>query len=202
MKIRKLGEILAGLVPVIAIAGMGFYFWQQDQAKKALARPDYENPTARYESPIVTDLKDSKEVQVAAVLDGDTIKLENGESVRLCGIDAPEKAQPLGTESKANLEKLIDAAGRTVIVQQRDRDRYGRIVGEVFAPVPGSAEEKYLNAEQILSGNAYLYKQYSGNCMNEVVLEQSEKKAKAENQGVWKAGVQKPWEFRKAQREK
>jgi micrococcal nuclease len=52
------------------------------------------------------------------------------------------------------------AADGTVLVMENDRDKYGRIVGEVFTEVPNSEEEKFLNAEQVRSGLAYQYKKY------------------------------------------
>ena len=140
--------------------------------------------------------------------DGDTIVLDNGDKIRFCGIDAPETqhgnkpGQPLGEESKANLQRLIDAAGGTVLVMEGDRDRYGRIVAEIFTKVAGSQEEKYLNGEQVRSGLAYDYKQYSKSCLNHDVIETSEERAKAEKKGVWSGSYQKPWDFRKVQRER
>jgi micrococcal nuclease len=181
VKLRKSLKALMNLVPIV-IAGLGYLAWNNTQSGQTVPSEPYQI--------------------VRSVSDGDTIELESREKIRLCGIDAPEKAQPLGAESKANLQRLIDAAGGKVIVQRRDKDKYGRTVAELFTSIPGSQEEKYLNAEQILSGNAYLYKQFSGNCLNENVLETVEAKAKSANLGVWKANVQKPWEFRKAQRAK
>ena len=125
-----------------------------------------------------------------------------GRKVRFCGIDAPESSQPLGSESTANLKKLIDAAGGEVIVAEHDRDRYGRIVAEVFTSVPNSQEEKLLNYEQVRAGLAYEYKQYSGKCMNGSVLRNGEKLAQSERKGVWNGGnYQKPWDYRKQKRE-
>ena len=129
--------------------------------------------------------------QVKRVTDGDKIVLDNGDKIRLCGIDALEKAQPLGDESKANLQRLIDAAGGTVLVMEGERDRYGRIVGEVFTKVIGS-EEKYLNGEQVRSGLAYDYKQYSKSCLNHNVIATSEERAITEKKGVWSGSYQKP----------
>ena len=42
-------------------------------------------------------------VYCTAVIDGDTIRLDNGETVRLIGIDAPELSQPGGEMSRQYL---------------------------------------------------------------------------------------------------
>lgn len=69
----------------------------------------------------------------ADVADGDTLVIA-GERVRLYGIDAPELDQPChdgapcGQRARAHLAGLV--AGRTVICEQRDTDRYGREVAQ------------------------------------------------------------------------
>ena len=62
------------------------------------------------------------EVRIA---DGDTIAID-GERIRLFGIDAPERAQPGGSEATTTLRRLIGAA--TPRCQRVDTDRYGRTV--------------------------------------------------------------------------
>jgi hypothetical protein len=83
-------------------------------------------------------------VSVASVIDGDTIEI-HGRRVRLHGIDAPESAQTCldgrgrewrcGQRAALALQQLIGR--RTVTRYQRDIDRYGRFVGQCFAPMPG-----------------------------------------------------------------
>jgi endonuclease YncB( thermonuclease family) len=137
---------------------------------------------------------------VKRVSDGDTLVLENGNRIRLCGIDAPEKDQPLGKESKTNLERLIANARNQVMVQETDRDRYGRIVAEVFvkANTSNPEEEYLLNAEQLSAGMAYVYPQYVNGCTQPDVLKQAERNAIAAKKGVWSnPNSVKPWDFRK-----
>jgi len=71
--------------------------------------------------------------KVGSVGDGDTIiVLYNGQhkEIRLHGIDCPEKGQSHGQQAKALTTALV--AGRSVDVDQKDIDRYGRIVGLVL----------------------------------------------------------------------
>ncbi|GBE95739.1 thermonuclease family protein [Nostoc cycadae] len=139
--------------------------------------------------------------QVVKVSDGDTITVRQGQlqaRVRFCGIDAPESKQPLGQESKANLQRLVNEVGGRVSILEIERDRYGRIVGEVYSSKNGG--EKLLNEEQLSSGNAYLYSQYVGKCPNKIALRNAEAIAKFKKIGVWAGNYQKPWDYRKQQR--
>ena len=76
--------------------------------------------------------------QVLKVSDGDTIniqKVENGKFVgemlriRMYGMDAPEKTQDYGSESRQALEKLV--TGKNLSVEVKNKDRYGRTVAVV-----------------------------------------------------------------------
>lgn len=96
--------------------------------------------------------------RVVGVADGDTITvLAAGnvqEKIRVAGIDAPEKKQPFGQASKLSLSNLV--YGRPVTVEWRKRDRYRRIVGQVFV----SGRDAGL--EQIRTGMAWHYRKYQG----------------------------------------
>ncbi len=71
--------------------------------------------------------------KVIGITDGDSIKvLVNKASitVRLEGIDAPEKSQSFGAKSKAALGKLV--TGEAVTVKKTGTDKYGRTLGVVI----------------------------------------------------------------------
>ena len=72
--------------------------------------------------------------------------------VRLAGIDAPEKGQDFAHNSKQNLWYLV--FGKSVLLQSRKLDRYGRIVAKV------SIGQLDVNLQQIKAGLAWHYKQY------------------------------------------
>ena len=65
---------------------------------------------------------------VAYVVDGDTVKLTNGESVRLVGIDTPERGECGFDESKVALERLIRGRRVQLRMSDEDRDGYGRLL--------------------------------------------------------------------------
>ncbi len=63
------------------------------------------------------------------VVDGDTIRLANGQYVRLIGIDTPERGRPYYEAAKGNLDRLID--GQVQLVNPAsvdDVDHYGRLL--------------------------------------------------------------------------
>lgn len=78
-------------------------------------------------------LADELRGKVVSIADGDTITVldENKKqnNVRLNGIDAPEMKQAFGTKSKVRLGELV--AGKDVVVEWKEKDRFGRIVGQV-----------------------------------------------------------------------
>lgn len=197
MKLLKSGKVLLNALPLFAIAViLGGIAHQKYQSDAAL--PDYDNPSTAMAMSLRASPSISQYHSVKRVADGDTIVLNNGEKVRLCGIDAPESSQPLGAESTANLKRLIDAAGGKVIVTEMERDRYGRIIGEVF--VKRANDEALLNIEQLQLGMAYLYERYAKNCMNGSLFPDAESRAKAKKRGVWKGNYQRPWDFRRQNR--
>jgi len=108
----------------------------------------------------------SKTYTVERVIDGDTLKLTNGETVHLIGIDAPEtdrdKAAQLimgtdqdletitkmGQEATEFIKNILKTKGRLHLefdVQQKDK--YGRLLAYVFAEelrdVSGPIFDKY-----------------------------------------------------------
>jgi len=70
--------------------------------------------------------------KVVSVADGNTITVlhnDQNKEIRLYGIDCPEKGQSHGEQAKALTTALV--ARRNVDVEQKDIDRYGRVVGLV-----------------------------------------------------------------------
>lgn len=148
--------------------------------------------------------KDSESWFVIKVTDGDTIKLnqENGKklTIRLCGIDAPERAQPLGKESQKNLERLVaETDNNRIAITPIEHDRFGRMVAEAFIILPDGSE-KSLNEEQLTSGLAYFYKQYTDDCPNKDAFEKAEQIGREKHVGVWNGNHIKPWDYRGSKR--
>jgi endonuclease YncB( thermonuclease family) len=174
---------------LLALVGVGVYQrWQPSSVStsdKVLASTD------QIEVPM------SEQWEVARVSDGDTLTVRQGDKeqkVRLCGVDAPEKAQPLGAESKAKLQQLVDAAGGKVALVPVDRDRYGRVVAEVFLM---TEPEQSLQQEMLTSGMVYIYPQYIEGCPNATGFKMAEADAQRSKVGVWSRSDERPWDYRR-----
>lgn len=72
------------------------------------------------------------------VVDGDTVRLENGAYVRLIGIDTPETGQCGYQAAKSKLARMVAHNGMTVLLRNPpsvdDADRYGRLLRYVDLP--------------------------------------------------------------------
>ncbi len=132
--------------------------------------------------------------QVVGVTDGDSLKVMHdgrAESVRLIGIDCPEKGQAFGQRAKKATSDL--AFGHTVTVRPIEKGRYGRTVAKVVLP-----NGNILNHELVKDGWCWWYREYAP---QDTDLEASEQWARMKNKGLWidKEPVP-PWEYRKAKR--
>lgn len=68
--------------------------------------------------------------KVVEVIDGDSFKIGNNQTVRLFGADAPEINYCFGKESKQALEKKI--LGKKVILKELKTDIYRRVMALVY----------------------------------------------------------------------
>lgn len=85
---------------------------------------------------------------VTKVIDGDTIVIEGGGSVRLLGIDADERGHPCYAQAKARLEELVLDKKVFLESDQQDKDRYGRLLRYVFI------DNENINLEMVREGLA------------------------------------------------
>lgn len=185
------------LITAIAVLGIAIFFVYQNNQKSLASLPTYEVNQVAIAKPIIESKGMS--CKVTKVSDGDTVTADcDGQQtkIRLCGIDAPEKAQPLGIDSKQFLSNLV--LDKDVKVYPIESDRYGRTVAEI--EVVSDRINVFVNAEIVEKGLAYHYKQYSGNCLNKELIEDAEVKAKSKNIGVWSGDYQKPWDYRKSKK--
>ncbi|HEV7368537.1 thermonuclease family protein [Arenibaculum sp.] len=134
-------------------------------------------------------------VGAATVIDGDTLEIR-GQRIRLHGIDAPEAAQTCTDAAgkawrcgqRAALE-LAERIGRaTVTCEQKDRDRYGRIVAVC------STGNRDLNAWMTESGWALAYRAYSRDYAD------AEAAARSARAGIWAGTFDAPWDWRRERR--
>jgi len=86
------------------------------------------------------------------VLDGDSVRLSNGERVRLLGVDTPEMGQPFSEAAKAFTQSFLADATVRVVPAKPKRDRYGRLLADLTVS-DGSLSEALLDA-----GLAWVYR--------------------------------------------
>ena len=114
--------------------------------------------------------------KVTAVVDGDTVMaLRNGQvvKIRLAGIDAPEKEQDFGQESRQSLIALVQ--GKLVHVSTLAIDDYDRLVAKI------SVAGLNVNQEQVRRGMAWNYSRSNKN----TTLAEMEKAARVTRLGLW-----------------
>ncbi|BCL39717.1 thermonuclease family protein [Nostoc sp. MS1] len=101
---------------------------------------------------------------VVSVGDGDTLRVRNQQgqtiTIRLGCVDAPEMKQtPWGQQSRTRLSQLLPV-GQSVQVRQIERDKYKRLVAEVFV------NNRSVNLTMVQEGQAVVYRQYLQGCAN------------------------------------
>lgn len=131
----------------------------------------------------------AEEGRVLEVVDGDTIKVElpaGPATVRLIGIDAPERSHPskrkefFSDESAAKLEALV--LGRKVRLESdlEDVDKYGRLLRYVAIPGP---PDRSVNIEMLKAGAARVYRRFPFS--RRAQFEEAELEAEVLELGVW-----------------
>jgi endonuclease YncB( thermonuclease family) len=125
--------------------------------------------------------------RVARIVDGDTLALADGRSVRLIGINAPEAGrgsrpgEPLARQARAALQQLLPP-GSAVYLQAGDepRDNHGRTLAHAFRSRTGDSAEAALIerglAQQIV---------VPPNLALAACLFAAEREARAARHGIW-----------------
>ncbi|OGS19314.1 MAG: hypothetical protein A2219_07595 [Elusimicrobia bacterium RIFOXYA2_FULL_50_26] len=122
--------------------------------------------------------------KIARVIDGDTLALSNGETVRLIGVDTPELHHPelpvqrFAQEAQAFLQSMAEGAGcRLEFEPGKQRDSYGRLLAYVYV------DDKMLNAEILRRGYGYAYTRFPFSRMSEFIS--LEHNARQCQYGLW-----------------
>ncbi|KKR39546.1 MAG: hypothetical protein UT72_C0006G0005 [Candidatus Woesebacteria bacterium GW2011_GWB1_40_101] len=126
-----------------------------------------------------TPTADAGLVKVTKVIDGDTVVLENGQTVRYIGIDAPEtKGECFATESTNKNKELV--LGKVVKLEKdvSETDRYKRLLGYVYV------NDIFVNDYLVRDGYARVYT-YPPDVKYKDKFLESEKYARENNLGLW-----------------
>ena len=90
------------------------------------------------------------EAIVVRVIDGDTIVLNDGERVRLIGIDAPEIGEPGADEATQFVRERVEGLTVWLEADGTDRDRFGRLHRYVWLQQPSNTlDENQIRQHQL-----------------------------------------------------
>ena len=197
-------KLIAAIITVLlAIFGFAYNGVNSKSSKKRAKTTNSKKSTAArsaknnsLNAKVVQNPTILKGYQTVKISDGDTLnvqKVENGKfvgeivKIRMFGIDAPEKTQDYGIESKQALEKLVN--GKTLEIEEKNRDRYGRTVAVVYV------NGKNVNEEMVKNGNAWWYQEYD---KKDTKMQAYQENAKKNKLGLFgKRGYVEPWNYRK-----
>lgn len=121
----------------------------------------------------------AQKVLVKRVIDGDTYVTENGDKVRMTGINAPEMNTYFGEAAKKYLEELIN--GKYIELkkdkQTGNKDKYDRLLRYTLL------DGRDINKKMVCDGYAIAYTRFKFSKSKE--YKACEKDAKANHIGVW-----------------
>jgi micrococcal nuclease len=126
--------------------------------------------------------------KVASVVDGDTIKLENGQAVRYIGIDTPETVHPskpvqcFGKEASAKNKELVLGKEVRLVKDVSETDKYGRILRYVYVG------DSLINDYLVRNGYANSYS-YPPDVKFQDQFKQAEEEARTNKRGLWADGA-------------
>ena len=195
----KLKDSLNGAVLFVGL-GLAAYSWLNGVRVRVNVEDVPVNSFAEVEDSGITP--EVWQVKQGSIYDGDTLRVVRGSEelkIRFCGIDAPEKKQSLGIESRDHLRSLVDISNGEILLIPIEQDRYDRTVAELYVKDSDDTAIN-LNVQMVRDGYAWHYERYSGNCpiRNEFAIAQE--MAQSEGLGIWKGNPTPPWDWRKSNR--
>lgn len=135
----------------------------------------------------ISVLATAGEYRVSRVIDGDTVILENGERVRLIGVDTTEKSHPLklveyfSNESTQFTKQLLEGKEVRLEYDKEKRGKYGRLLAYIYL-----MDGTFVNAEIIKQGYGFAYTKYPFKFIDSFIS--LEKEAENKKRGYWKYG--------------
>lgn len=126
--------------------------------------------------------------KVQRVVDGDTLRLSDGRSVRMIGLNTPEtgkrgqSAEPFAEAGKRRLQALVKDSGDQVRLQigQQAKDRYGRTLANVYG-----RNGTNLEAQLLSEGLGYLVA-FAPNTALVDCQQSAERQARQARLGLWR----------------
>ena len=131
-----------------------------------------------------TSCSNSQTLKCTRVIDGDTIVLNNGEIVRLIGVDTPETKHPrkpveyYGKEASAFTKKMVEGKEVRLEYDWQERDKYGRLLAYVYL-----MDGTFLNEEIVRQGYGYAYTKFPFKYLE--LFRKYEQEARENKRGLW-----------------
>jgi micrococcal nuclease len=121
---------------------------------------------------------------VTKVVDGDTIKISTGQTVRYIGIDTPETVDPrrpagcFGKEASAKNSELV--LGKTIRMEKdvSETDKFGRLLRYVYV------DDQFVNETLVKEGYAYAAS-FPPDISKQDVFTAAQREAKTSKVGLW-----------------
>jgi len=120
----------------------------------------------------------TEENRVIEILDGDTIRLSNGITVRYIGIDTPEEGEPFYSEARKANEKLVKGKTVRLELDLQARDKYDRMLAYVYV------DTMMVNIMLLKEGLANIYP-HPPNLRHLQEFCAVQKEAREEHLGIW-----------------
>ncbi|MFC3607749.1 thermonuclease family protein [Stutzerimonas tarimensis] len=127
-------------------------------------------------------------VEIASVIDGDTLRLADGRSVRLIGLDTPELGrkgradEPYAVAARDELRTLVRASqGRLALhLGEQPQDRYGRALAHAFDAAGNNIEAA------LLRKGLGRFVAVAPNTAMVTCHQEAEARARASGRGMWR----------------
>ncbi len=181
----KLNKTQTKLISTTLVILLIFVFFGQDAAQKKLAEVLGIN--------ITEEVNNTGVYNVTDVIDGDTIKLEDGRRVRYLNIDTAESVKPntpvqcFSKEASEMNKALVEGKNIIMTSDEVETDRYGRDLRFIFLQGADTNDiGQSINAKLVQMGyaRAYIIKP---NDTFEDEFRQWQKEAQDKNIGIWKS---------------
>jgi len=121
---------------------------------------------------------------VTQIIDGDTIKLKTGDTIRYIGIDTPETIHPkkgtecYGKQASAYNRQLVKGKQITLEKDVSETDKFGRLLRYVYV------DNQMINEKLVRDGYA-LISTYPPDVKYQDIFLQAQQEARANNRGLW-----------------
>ena len=134
---------------------------------------------------IITAVVIARPVTVTEIVDGDTVRLSDGELVRLLGIDTPEHGEPFFAEATEFLARRIDGRQVELTFDYTRRDHYRRLLGYLWL------DDSLINLHIVRNGLARVYA-WPPDTLHYRTLVRAQTEARRHKRGIWSLPAPEP----------